>query len=190
MDHGLPAEVLDPLGLDRTSYHPAPPHASGWAVHPWADAVLPEPAEDSGLMAPAGQLWSTTTDLAGSAPSCSTATTGSSRRPSSRRSGPRRHPRNPATRCTARDPVFSCCAHGTRDLAGHTGSTPGFLATLWADPAEDLAGVVFANATSGPAIRPAGVRADALVRAFPSYGTETRAHLRSSSACRCATWTT
>jgi hypothetical protein len=31
-------------------------------VHPWADALLPEPAEDAGLMAPAGQLWSTTTD--------------------------------------------------------------------------------------------------------------------------------
>ncbi len=59
----LQAEILDPLGMERTTYHPEPPHASGWAVHPWADALLPEPAEDAGLMAPAGQLWSTTTDL-------------------------------------------------------------------------------------------------------------------------------
>src|SRR5690606_32767626 len=60
----LRREVLEPLGLSRTSVRPVAPHADGWAVHPWADVLLPEPAEDLGRMAPAGQLWSTTTDLA------------------------------------------------------------------------------------------------------------------------------
>src|SRR5919205_1392798 len=60
----LRREVLDPLGLHRTSTRPQAPHAGGWAVHPWADVMLPEPAEDLGRMAPAGQLWSTTGDLA------------------------------------------------------------------------------------------------------------------------------
>ena len=54
----------NPLGLHRTSSRPQAPHAGGWAVHPWADVMLPEPAEDLGRMAPAGQLWSTTGDLA------------------------------------------------------------------------------------------------------------------------------
>src|SRR5919112_3628614 len=30
----LRREVLEPLSLDRTSVHPAAPHAGGWAVHP------------------------------------------------------------------------------------------------------------------------------------------------------------
>src|SRR5919198_527696 len=44
--------------------HPQPPHALGWAVHPYADVLLNEPTPDAGAMAPAGQLWSTVTDLA------------------------------------------------------------------------------------------------------------------------------
>ncbi len=60
----LRREVLEPLGLDRTTGRPRAPHAGGWAVHPWADVMLAEPAEDLGRMAPAGQLWSTTGDLA------------------------------------------------------------------------------------------------------------------------------
>ncbi|MGW1143256.1 serine hydrolase domain-containing protein, partial [Streptomyces zhihengii] len=60
----LRREVLEPLGLDRTSGDAQAPHAGGWAVHPWADAMMPEPMEDLGRMAPAGQLWSTTGDLA------------------------------------------------------------------------------------------------------------------------------
>ncbi|MFK0204096.1 serine hydrolase domain-containing protein, partial [Streptomyces lavendulae] len=59
----LRREILEPLGMDRTTQQARAPHARGWAVHPWADVMLPEPAEDLGLMAPAGQLWSTTTDL-------------------------------------------------------------------------------------------------------------------------------
>lgn len=59
----LRREVLEPLGLHRTSGQPQAPHAGGWAVHPWADVMMPEPAEDLGLMAPAGQLWSTAADL-------------------------------------------------------------------------------------------------------------------------------
>ena len=38
--------------------------APGLAVHPFADVLLPEPEHDAGAMAPAGQLWTTVTDLA------------------------------------------------------------------------------------------------------------------------------
>ena len=57
-------ELLAPLEMARTTAAPVPPHASGMAVHPWADVVLPEPAHDAVAMGPAGQLWSTIGDLA------------------------------------------------------------------------------------------------------------------------------
>ena len=47
-------DVLDPLGMTRTGYEPTEPHAQGWAVHPWADVLLPEPAHDHGLLAAPG----------------------------------------------------------------------------------------------------------------------------------------
>ncbi len=39
-----------------------------------------------------------------------------------------------------------------RLLAGHGGSMPGFLATLWVSPVDSLGGIALANATSGPEI--------------------------------------
>jgi hypothetical protein len=55
--------MLAPLGMTRTAIRPQSPHAGGFAVHPWADVMQPEPAEHTGLMAPAGDMWSTTDDL-------------------------------------------------------------------------------------------------------------------------------
>ncbi len=57
-------ELLEPLGMARTSVRPVAPHAEGFAVHPHAPLVLSEPEHDAGAMAPAGQLWSTARDLA------------------------------------------------------------------------------------------------------------------------------
>ena len=62
-DDAVAAEVLRPLGMTRTDPRPVPPAAAGLAVHPWADVVLPEPEHHAGLMAAAGQLWATLTDL-------------------------------------------------------------------------------------------------------------------------------
>ena len=56
--------ILDPLGMGRTSYLPEAPHAQGLSVHHLAGTLTPEPAYDTGAMAPAGQLWSTIEDLA------------------------------------------------------------------------------------------------------------------------------
>lgn len=60
----LRREILEPLGMKRTTAHPVAPYARGWAVHPWADLVQEEPTEDAAAMAPAGQLWSTVDDMA------------------------------------------------------------------------------------------------------------------------------
>jgi CubicO group peptidase (beta-lactamase class C family) len=63
-DEVVKQELLEPLGMQRTTTRPQRPAAPGLAVHPWADLVLPEPEHDAGAMAPAGQLWTTVADLA------------------------------------------------------------------------------------------------------------------------------
>ncbi|MER5551472.1 serine hydrolase domain-containing protein [Streptomyces sp. NPDC002793] len=146
----LRREILEPLGMDRTTPQAHAPHAGGWAVHPWADVMLPEPAEDLGLMAPAGQLWSTTTDLLRFAAFLAQ---GDDRVLCASSVAEMRAPAAPpetgdwagtyglglqAVRC------------GDRTLFGHGGSLPGFLATLWFSVEDDVAAVVLANATSGP----------------------------------------
>ncbi|MDX2542930.1 serine hydrolase domain-containing protein [Streptomyces sp. WI04-05B] len=150
----LRREVLDPLGLERTSGQPQAPHAGGWAVHPWADVMLPEPTEDLGRMAPAGQLWSTAGDLArfavflakGDDQVLSAASVAEMRTPAA--------PAEP-------EDVAAGSAYGLgmqiqyregRLLVGHGGSLPGFLASLTVDVEDDLAAVVLANCTSGPPV--------------------------------------
>jgi len=55
--------VLDPLGMKRTTYFPVEPFARGYVVHPLHGSLHEEPRLDAGAMAPAGQLWSTVTDM-------------------------------------------------------------------------------------------------------------------------------
>ena len=154
----LAREVLEPLGMTRTSVEPRAPHAGGWAVHPWADVLLAEPAEDTGRMAPAGQLWSTAADLArfaaflldGDDRVLGAATLAEMRRPAAPPEG--------------RDwdggyGLGVQLARGEgRFLYGHVGSMPGFLAALWVSADDRLAGIALANVTSGAYI--ASVAAD------------------------------
>ncbi|MBO0839522.1 MAG: beta-lactamase family protein, partial [Sciscionella sp.] len=157
----LRREILAPLGMRRTTPSPEPPHARGWAVHPYADVLLPEPLSETGAMAPAGQLWSTVTDLAswarflggdtGDVLSVDTL-------------AEMRHP-------SAVDDVNSMGAgyglglmlhrvdqptvgHGVEDriLFGHNGTMPGFLASLVVDPITGTAAVTLANCTAGPSM--------------------------------------
>lgn len=143
------AEVLGPLGMDGTTVRPRPPHATGYAVHPYADVLLPEPEHDAGAMSPAGQLWSTTTDLARWAAFVAGDTGGVLA---------------PDTLAEMREPAtvsdgdawtsgyglgLQLTRHAGRRLAGHTGSMPGFLATVWADPGDRVGVLFMANTTSG-----------------------------------------
>ncbi|RKR86918.1 CubicO group peptidase (beta-lactamase class C family) [Micromonospora pisi] len=60
----LRERLLGPLGLTRTSYQAEAPYALGYVVHPWHGTLREEPRTDTGAMAPAGQLWASTADLA------------------------------------------------------------------------------------------------------------------------------
>ncbi|MBA3717947.1 MAG: beta-lactamase family protein, partial [Actinobacteria bacterium] len=67
----IPAEqfveerILQPQGLDRTTWGPGENAATGYFVERFADVAVPEPVADKKAIAPAGALWSTVGDLAG-----------------------------------------------------------------------------------------------------------------------------
>lgn len=157
-------EVLAPLGMTRTTPRPVAPAARGFAVHPWSETVLPEPENDHGVMAPAGQLWSTAADLARLA-SFLLGDTGGVLSPATVEE---------MTVPAGVDPsqpswpgyglgVQVLRVEGTT-LVGHGGSMPGFLAGLWVDREERTGAFVAGNTTSGldgglPAALLADVRA-------------------------------
>ncbi|MET8814548.1 serine hydrolase domain-containing protein [Streptomyces sp. NPDC004549] len=154
----LREEILEPLGLHRTSAQPQAPHAGGWAVHPWADVMLPEPLEDLGRMAPAGQLWSTTGDLARFAVFLAA---GDDRVLSAESVREMRTPAAPAESTDVADGAayglgMQIQHRGGRLLVGHSGSLPGFVANLVISVEDDVAAVVLANATSGPLVGAVG----------------------------------
>ncbi|QES49137.1 serine hydrolase [Streptomyces venezuelae] len=157
----LQAEVLEPLGLDRTGVHPEQPHAGGWAVHPWADVMMPEPAEDLGLMAAAGQLWSTTRDLARFAVFLMQGDDRVLGADSVREMRTAASPPEPGIADGGYGLGLQLLESGGRKLAGHSGSLPGFVAGLWFGESDDVAAVVLANCTSG---LPASTVATDLVR--------------------------
>lgn len=138
-------ELLAPLGMDRTTTRPQAPAAPGLAVHPWADLVLPEPEHDAAAMAPAGQLWSTVTDLAVWA-GVLTGDGGDVLRPETVE-----EMRTPIA--IEQDPS-GWFGYGLGVVAwpggmvGHGGSMPGFLAVLVGRPGGDAC-VAMANATHG-----------------------------------------
>jgi CubicO group peptidase (beta-lactamase class C family) len=154
--HHVPwAQVVDdtllrPLGLGRTTYGPTAPHADGFAVHPWADLLLHEPAgiHDAGAMAPAGQLWSTIADLAAWGRFLA---------------GDTGDVLDPDTLEEMCDPVVVhdtawTVGHGLgvqvfrRDdhrWVGHGGSMPGFLALLLVDREQQAVSCAMANTTAG-----------------------------------------
>ncbi len=167
----LGKRVLQPLGMHRTTYHPAEPFARGYVVHPWHGTLREEPRYDAGPMAPAGQLWSTIEDLA---------------RWAAFLTDPDPAVLSPAT-------VAQMCApaaiadpdgwhdgyglglrlwrRGERVYAGHTGSMPGYLAVLAVHRPSRTGVVAYSNAytLAGTSIADLGLDLlDAVVDGVPA----------------------
>jgi CubicO group peptidase (beta-lactamase class C family) len=137
------AELLGPLGMNRTTYLPAAPHAHGHSVDHFTGVLVDEPLQDTRAMAPAGQAWSTIADLARWADFLATG-----------------HPDvlAKATLDEMASPQPPVDGYGLglrlleldgRRLRGHTGSMPGFLASLFVDAATRDGCLMLTNATSG-----------------------------------------
>jgi CubicO group peptidase (beta-lactamase class C family) len=142
-------EILEPLGMARTTTAPQSPYARGFAVHPWADVMQLEPAEGTGLMAPAGELWSTAEDLCrfaaflldGHDQVLASTTLAEMRTPAA--------PPGDSGWASGYGLGLQLFRRDGRVLYGHSGSMPGFLATLCVSPDDGVAGIALANATSG-----------------------------------------
>jgi CubicO group peptidase (beta-lactamase class C family) len=148
-EEAVTAEVLAPLGMDRTTSRPVPPAASGFAVHPWADVVLPEPEHHAGVMAAAGQLWATLADLARFA-AFLLGDTGDVLAPATLEE------MTVPAGVDSSAPGWSAYGLGVqvlrmdgRTLIGHGGSMPGFLAGVFVDREEQTGAVSLANTTAG-----------------------------------------
>jgi CubicO group peptidase (beta-lactamase class C family) len=145
-------ELLTPLGMTRTTTRPQMPHATGFAVHPHADLLLPEPEHDAMAMAPAGQLWTTVADLARWAGFLAGRGPG--------------HLLSAASLAEMREPIgiddtagqawalgyglgLQLWNDGGRRSHGHTGSMPGFVGILKIDTASGDAAIALCNSTSG-----------------------------------------
>jgi CubicO group peptidase (beta-lactamase class C family) len=137
--------VLDPLGMKRTTYAPMEPFARGYVVHALDGRMHEEPRLDAGAMAPAGQLWSTVTDMAKWAAFLT----------------------DPAPAVLPRETVDEMCAPvvisdleswtrgyglgldlyrvGERVFVGHGGSMPGYVAQLAVHRRSRLGVIAFAN---------------------------------------------
>jgi CubicO group peptidase (beta-lactamase class C family) len=135
--------IMAPLGMTRTTYHPQAPSSQGYSVGHFSGTLTREPHQDTGAMAPAGQVWSTIADLArwgrflafGHPEVLDVETLREASHPG---------PTAPEYGLGLRLVPW----HG-RHLVGHTGSMPGFLASLFVDPATGDGSVVLTNATTG-----------------------------------------
>ncbi len=145
----LSGDLLEPLDMLRTTYAPSTPHAQGWSVDPGTGELVTEPHTDTGAMAPAGQVWSTVTDLAAFADLVvrghrEVLPVAALDRMCTPQSG------------TAAGGLASAYGLGVRlfpggsgTLVGHTGSMPGFQAALLVDRPRRTGGVALANSTTG-----------------------------------------
>lgn len=143
------ARVLEPLGMRRTSYLPDGAAARGWSVHPYESTLVPEPATDTGAMAPAGQVWATINDLATYA---AFLLDGHPDVLSSDELGRAYGPQSGTPKdglAYAHGLGFQLFPGGSGTLAGHSGSMPGFLAACLVDRRRRTGGVVLTNATVG-----------------------------------------
>lgn len=138
--------LLVPLGMGATSYLPPEDHAPGRSVDHFAHTLTVEPLTDTGAMAPAGQLWSTVDDLlrwadflAVGRPGVLVAETLSEMS----------RPVAPVKAATAYGLGLRVLSVAGRTMVGHTGSMPGFQASLFVDRASRDAVVALAGATTG-----------------------------------------
>ena len=134
-------ELLVPLGMTRTTYLPSAPHAQGYSVDHFHETLTEEPHQDTRAMAPAGQVWSTVSDLARWADFLATGHADVLARSTL------------DEMATAQSPGYGLGLRlievDGRWLTGHTGSMPGFLASLFVDRETRRGSVLMTNAFSG-----------------------------------------
>jgi CubicO group peptidase (beta-lactamase class C family) len=143
------AELLAPLRLAETTYLPLEGAAVGTSRDPRTGELVGERVQETGAMAPAGQLWSTPADLIAWASvlaqgSGDVLLADTAREMRTVQSGDPDDQHHGGYGLGLR---LHWSATGT--FAGHTGSMPGFLAAVFVDPPTLVSAAVMTNATTG-----------------------------------------
>jgi len=156
------SELLEPLGLAETTYLPLDRAAVGTSRDPRTGVLVGERVQETGAMAPAGQLWSTPADLMVWADVLAQGRGDESagrmrlvrgrdvlgidtvREMHAVQAG---DPDNQHEGAQGLGLRLHWATTGT--LVGHTGSMPGFLAAMFVDPKTHVSAVVMTNATTG-----------------------------------------
>ncbi len=138
--------LLGPLAMGATSYLPPEDHAPGSSVDHFAHTLTVEPLSDTGAMAPAGQLWSTVGDLLRWADFL---VVGHTDVLTAETLAEMAEPVAPVKAATAYGLGLRVLRAGGRTMVGHTGSMPGFQASLFVERASRDAVVALASSTTG-----------------------------------------
>jgi CubicO group peptidase (beta-lactamase class C family) len=152
--------ILRPLGMHRTSYLPEQPAAAGYSVHHFAGTLTEEPAQDAGAMAPAGQVWSTVSDLARYAEFLLDGHPEVLGRDTLEEMATLQSASRAGAAAGGYGLGLRLVHGGSGTLAGHTGSMPGFMAFLFVDRGRRTGVLALANGTSG--LRTEGLPVDLL----------------------------
>jgi len=150
-------EILVPLGLSRTGWHPRAPQATGYLVDPRTDTVQVEAALDLNGLAAAGQLWSTTEDLCRWGLFLASPDPRVLRPATAEEMLRLRIMSDPDRWTTGWGLGVMLWRRGDRFFAGHLGGMPGHRAALVVSRAEPRAAAVLVNATSGGEIGEIGL---------------------------------
>src|SRR4051794_19395912 len=141
--------ILRPLGMDRTSYLPEAPAATGWSVHHFSGTLTEEPAHDAGAMAPAGQGGGTGQGLTKDAALLAAGNDAGLPRATLEEMSTPQSAARAASLASAHGLGFQLARGGSGLLFGHTGSMPGFLAGLFVDPVRRTGAAILAMAPRG-----------------------------------------
>ena len=140
--------LLQPLGLERLTFDPVEPAAAGYLVQPYVEGVWAEAPIETGAWIAAGQMWGTVRDLARWAAFLADPDEAVLKR------GTVEEMR---TVQTIDEHVRWTSGYGLglqlvrdreRILAGHGGSMPGFIASLFLSPADKVGAALLTNSST------------------------------------------
>ena len=141
--------LFAPVGLERTSFEPEPPAATGYLAQPYADGVWDAIEVETGAWAAAGQIWGTVGDvcrwgafLADPDEQVLARSTAEEMRTVQAMDDHERWLSGYGLGLQLR-------RDGDRILAGHGGSMPGFIARLYFSPKEKVVAAALTNESQG-----------------------------------------
>jgi CubicO group peptidase (beta-lactamase class C family) len=140
--------LLRPLGLERTSFEPQVPVATGYLVQPYAEGVWDEAPVETGAWIAAGQLWGTVRDLCRWAAFLARPDESVLSRASLEEMRTVQTIDDHERWSSGYGLGVQLVRDGERLLAGHGGSMPGFIALVLVSPADKVGAALLTNSSS------------------------------------------